>query len=44
VFFVRDPMKFQHFIRPQKRRADTNLRDHDMHGDSGRYPRSQLTR
>src|ERR1700730_17762233 len=30
VFFVRDPMKFQHFIRSQKRRADTNLRDHDM--------------
>ena len=22
VFFVRDPMKFQHFIRSQKRRAD----------------------
>lgn len=33
VFFVRDPMKFQHFIRTQKRRADTNLRDHDMQWD-----------
>jgi len=28
VFFVKDPMKFQHFIRSQKRRADNNLRDH----------------
>ncbi|MEJ1268022.1 catalase [Pantoea ananatis] len=27
VFFIRDPMKFQHFIRSQKRRADNNLRD-----------------
>ena len=33
VFFVKDPMKFQHFIRSQKRRADTNLRDHDMQWD-----------
>ncbi|TDV55367.1 catalase [Actinophytocola oryzae] len=33
VFFVRDPMKFQHFIRSQKRRQDTNLRDHDMQWD-----------
>ncbi len=33
VFFIRDPMKFQHFIRSQKRRADTNLRDHDMQWD-----------
>ncbi|WP_148252826.1 catalase [Aidingimonas lacisalsi] len=33
VFFLRDPMKFQHFIRSQKRRADTNLRDHDMQWD-----------
>jgi catalase len=33
VFFVRDPMKFQHFIRSQKRRADSNLRDHDMQWD-----------
>jgi aquaporin Z len=30
VFFVRDPMKVQHFIRSQKRRVDTGLRDHDM--------------
>jgi catalase len=30
VFFLRDPMKFQHFIRLQKRRADSDLRDHDM--------------
>ena len=33
VFFVRDPMKFQHFIRSQKRRADSNLRDHHMQWD-----------
>ncbi len=33
VFFVRDPLKFQHFIRSQKRRADNNLRDHDMQWD-----------
>ncbi len=33
VFFVRDPMKFQHFIRSQKRRADSGLRDHDMQWD-----------
>ncbi|MBA2310910.1 MAG: catalase [Pseudonocardiales bacterium] len=33
VFFVRDPMKFQHFIRSQKRRSDSNLRDHDMQWD-----------
>ncbi|ONH23423.1 catalase [Pseudofrankia asymbiotica] len=33
VFFVRDPMKFQHFIRSQKRRADNNMRDNDMQWD-----------
>jgi catalase len=33
VFFLRDPMKFQHFIRSQKRLADSNLRDHDMQWD-----------
>ncbi len=33
VFFVRDPLKFQHFIRSQKRRADNDLRDHDMQWD-----------
>jgi catalase len=33
VFFVKDPMKFQHFIRSQKRRQDNNLRDHDMQWD-----------
>ncbi|MGM0906231.1 MAG: catalase [Pseudomonadota bacterium] len=33
VFFIRDPMKFQHFIRSQKRKAATNLRDHDMQWD-----------
>ncbi|WP_280493544.1 catalase [Nocardia asiatica] len=33
IFFVRDPMKFQDFIRSQKRRADNNLRDHDMQWD-----------
>jgi catalase len=33
VFFIRDPLKFQHFIRSQKRRLDNNLRDHDMQWD-----------
>ncbi|WP_031470005.1 catalase [Sciscionella sediminilitoris] len=33
VFFVKDPMKFQHFIRSQKRLACNNLRDHDMQWD-----------
>jgi len=33
VFFVRDPMKFQHFIRSQKRRADNDMRDNDMQWD-----------
>ncbi|MFT2816219.1 catalase [Leifsonia sp. A12D58] len=33
VFFMKDPMKFMDFIRSQKRRADTNMRDHDMQWD-----------
>ena len=33
VFFIRDPMKFQHFIRSQKRRADNGMRDNDMQWD-----------
>ena len=33
VFFVRDPMKFQHFIHSQKRRVDSGLRDNDMQWD-----------
>ena len=33
VFFIRDPMKFQHFIRSQKRMLANNLRDHDMQWD-----------
>jgi catalase len=33
VFFIKDPLKFQHFIRSQKRRADNGLRDHDMQWD-----------
>src|ERR1700742_2640879 len=33
VFFLRDPLKFQHFIRSQKRRSDSGLRDHDMQWD-----------
>jgi catalase len=33
VFFIRDPLKFQHFIRSQKRRQDSGLRDHDMQWD-----------
>ncbi|TMM45854.1 catalase [Qipengyuania marisflavi] len=33
IFFIRDPIKFQNFIRSQKRRADNGLRDHDMQWD-----------
>ena len=33
VFFMRDPMKFQNFIRSQKRMAANNLRDHNMQWD-----------
>jgi Catalase len=33
IFFIRDPLKFQHFIRSQKRRQDNGLRDHDMQWD-----------
>ncbi|MEB3034643.1 catalase [[Mycobacterium] nativiensis] len=33
VFFFRDPMKFQHFIRSQKRLVASNLRDHNMQWD-----------
>jgi catalase len=33
IFFMRDPMKFQHFIRSQKRRLANNLRDNDMQWD-----------
>ncbi|GCD35166.1 catalase [Streptomyces chrestomyceticus JCM 4735] len=33
VFFVRDTIKFQDFIRSQKRRPDNGLRDHDMQWD-----------
>jgi catalase len=33
IFFIRDPSKFSDFIHSQKRRADTNLRDHNMQWD-----------
>ncbi len=33
IFFMRDPMKFPHFIRSQKRLARNNLRDHNMQWD-----------
>ncbi|MEN8708063.1 catalase [Nocardioides marinisabuli] len=33
VFFVRDTMKFPHFIRSQKRRGANGLRDNDMQWD-----------
>ena len=33
VFFVRDSMKFPHFIRSQKRRGASGLRDNDMQWD-----------
>jgi catalase len=33
IFFIRDPMKFPHFIRSQKRQPQTALRDNDMQWD-----------
>ena len=33
VFFVRDPIKFPHFIRSQKRLPDSGLRDNHMQWD-----------
>ncbi|MFE2425309.1 catalase [Streptomyces sp. NPDC059373] len=33
IFFVRDPIKFQDFIRSQKRRPDSGLRDNNMQWD-----------
>ncbi|TJZ45327.1 catalase [Streptomyces piniterrae] len=33
IFFVRDTIKFQDFIRSQKRRPDSGLRDNDMQWD-----------
>ncbi|MGH3712691.1 MAG: catalase [Micromonosporaceae bacterium] len=33
VFFIRDPMKFPHFIRSQKRLPDIGVRDNDMQWD-----------
>ncbi|MFD1880300.1 catalase [Paracoccus pacificus] len=33
IFFVRDPMKFPHFIRSQKRLPDRGLRDNNMQWD-----------
>ena len=33
IFFMRDPLKFQHFIRSQKRMVASNLRDHNMQWD-----------
>jgi catalase len=33
VFFIRDPMKFPHFIRSQKRLPDAGVRDNNMQWD-----------
>src|SRR3546814_9083480 len=33
VFFIRDPIKFPHFIRSQKRLPDSGLRDNHMQWD-----------
>jgi catalase len=33
IFFVRDPQNFQDFIHSQKRRADNQMRDHNMQWD-----------
>jgi hypothetical protein len=34
VFFIKDPIHFQNFIRSQKRRTDNNLRDNDLQWNS----------
>ena len=44
VFFVRDPMKFPHFIRSQKRLPDSGLRDGTMQWTSGPTTPSPPTR
>ena len=44
VFFVRDPMKFQNFIRSQKRMAANNLATTTCSGTSGRCHPSRRTR
>ena len=44
VFFVRDPMKFQHFIRSQNAAPTTICATMTCNGTSGRCRRSQLTR
>jgi catalase len=33
IFFIKDPMKFQDFIRSQKRRSDSGMRDNNMQWD-----------
>jgi catalase len=33
IFFIRDPMKFPHFIRSQKRLPDVGVRDNNMQWD-----------
>lgn len=44
VFFVRDTIKFQDFIRSQKRSPVTGLRDNDMQWDFWTLSPSPLTR
>lgn len=44
VFFVRDPMKFTHFIRSQKRLPDSGCATPPCSGTSGPRTRSRLTR
>ena len=45
VFFVRDPMNFQHFIHSQKRRQVNGLRYNDMQWDFWNpAPRRRRTR
>ena len=44
VFFMRDPIHFQNFIRSQKPLAKVNLRSNDMQWDFGRCCRRRRTR
>ncbi len=44
VFYIRDPGRFSDFIRSQRRRADTNLRDPDLQWGFWTALRSRRTR
>ena len=44
IFFIRDTMKFPHFIRTQKRLPDSGLQDWDMRWDFWTCSRSRPIR